>query len=31
MPDPRIRYRLRDFALQSLADYLPEDFAGRAS
>ena len=27
MPDPRIRYRLRDFALQSLADYLPEDFA----
>lgn len=26
MPDPRIRYRLRDFALQSLAEYLPEDF-----
>jgi len=25
MPDPRIRYRLRDFALQSLAEYLPED------
>ncbi|POH84903.1 hypothetical protein CXK91_02800 [Stutzerimonas stutzeri] len=27
MPDPRIRYRLRDFALQSLAEYLPEDFS----
>lgn len=26
LPDPRIRYRLRDFALQSLAEYLPEDF-----
>lgn len=26
MPDPRIRYRLRDFALQSLAEYLPDDF-----
>ncbi|RYJ63297.1 translocation/assembly module TamB domain-containing protein [Pseudomonas songnenensis] len=26
MPEPRIRYRLRDFALQSLAEYLPEDF-----
>lgn len=26
MPDPQIRYRLRDFALQSLAEYLPEDF-----
>ncbi|EWC40906.1 translocation/assembly module TamB domain-containing protein [Stutzerimonas stutzeri] len=26
LPDPRIRYRLRDFGLQSLAEYLPEDF-----
>jgi len=27
MPDPRIRYRLRDFPLQTLAGYLPDDFA----
>ena len=26
LPDPRIRYRLRDFPLQTLAGYLPDDF-----
>ncbi|WP_278445860.1 translocation/assembly module TamB domain-containing protein [Stutzerimonas kunmingensis] len=26
LPEPQIRYRLRDFSLQTLADYLPEDF-----
>lgn len=26
MPDPRIRYRLRDFPLNSLAAWLPDDF-----
>lgn len=26
MPDPRIRYRLRDFPLDSLAAWLPDDF-----
>lgn len=27
MPDPKLRYRLRDFPLDSLASYLPENFA----
>ncbi|TWI52764.1 translocation and assembly module TamB [Pseudomonas duriflava] len=27
MPEPKIRYRLRNFALASLRPYLPEDFA----
>lgn len=26
LPEPQIRYRLRDFSLQTLAEYLPEDF-----
>ncbi|MFC3607407.1 translocation/assembly module TamB domain-containing protein [Stutzerimonas tarimensis] len=27
LPDPQLRYRLRDFPLDSLAEFLPEDFA----
>ncbi|WP_024694694.1 translocation/assembly module TamB domain-containing protein [Pseudomonas syringae] len=31
MPDPRIRYRLRNFPLDSLAQWMPKDFAWKGS